>query len=72
MPKGKAKMQENLLFCSPCTNFAASEGRNPRAKNAFLALSYVIKSPILQGGMKREIRSFCFVYVRVQPHAVLS
>ena len=27
------------------TNFAASEGRNPRVKNAFLALSYTIKSP---------------------------
>ena len=49
----------------------ASEVRNPWIKNAFLALSYIVKSPKFKGGMKRKIRSFCLVYVRVRPHAVL-
>ena len=31
------KVQINLASCSPCTIFAASEGRNPWVKNAFLA-----------------------------------
>ena len=51
--------------------FAASEGRNPRVKNAFLALSCTKKSPNSSRGMETKLRSFCYVYVRVQPCAVL-
>ena len=47
--------------------FAASEGRNPRVKNAFLALSCTKKSPNSSRGMETKLRSFCYVYVRVQP-----
>ena len=34
--------------------FASSEGRNPRVKNAFLALSYIVKSPILSRRIETE------------------
>ena len=40
--------------------FALSEGRNPRFKNAFLALSYTMKSPISNNRrMETMRRSFC-------------
>ncbi len=38
------KVQINLASCSPCTIFAASEGRNPWVKNAFLAFTRTSKS----------------------------
>ena len=62
-------MQESLLFHSACTNFAPSEGRNPWVKNAFLALSYVIKSQNFTRRDEDEDMSILFLYmiVRVQP-----
>ena len=33
------KVQINLASCSPCTTFAASEGRNPRSRMRFLLYS---------------------------------
>ena len=49
--------------------FTTSEGRNPRVKNAFLALSYIVKSPILSRRMKTKSTLILFLYmiVRVQP-----
>ena len=63
------KVQINLASCSPCTIFAASEGRNPWVKNAFLALSRVTKSPISSRGMRTMQRSFC-LYTPRTAHAV--
>ena len=39
------KMSKVFANCEFVITFAASEGRNPWVKNAFLALSYTIKSP---------------------------
>ena len=47
--------------------FATSEGRNPWAKNAFLALSRLTKSPNFSRGMRTMQRSFCFVYTAYSP-----
>ena len=63
------KMQENLLFRSAYTNFAVSEGRNPRVKNAFLALSQIAKSPISKQRDEDNatlILSFAYMQERVQ------
>ena len=64
------KVQINLASCSPCTTFAASEGRNPRVKNAFLALSRLTKSPISSWGMRTMQRSFCLYIHTSTAHAV--
>ena len=75
MPR-RGKIQINLLFLSPCTNFAASEGRNPRVKNAFLAFTHVTKSPISTRGVETMQRSFC-LYIHTStalavPHEVYT
>ena len=49
-----------------CT-FALSEGRNPRFKNAFLALSRITKSAKLRRGVRTMQRSFCLYIHKVQP-----
>ena len=49
------------------TKFAASEGRNPRFKNAFLALSRITKSAKLRRGVRTMRRSFCLYIHKVQP-----
>ena len=52
------------MFHSACTNFAASEGRNPWVKNAFLALSNVTKSAKFQkeGEDKEYAHSVMYMY----------
>ena len=47
--------------------FAASEGRNPRVKNAFLALSCKSKSAKFQRKDEDNATLILFVYHRVQP-----
>ena len=54
---------QHLAFRVICSNFAASEGRNPWTKNAFLALFRVMKSPTFKGGMKMRVRSFCLLRI---------
>ena len=46
------------------TTFVMPEGRNPRVKNAFLALSRISKSPISKQGMRTMQRSFCLCICR--------
>ena len=52
------------------TNFAASEGRNPRVKNAFLALSHKPKSPISKQRDEDNATLILFVYPTSTAHAV--
>ena len=48
--------------------FATSEGRNPRVKNAFLALSFDRNRQNFCKRIETEIRPFCmYMIVRVQP-----
>ena len=61
------KVQINLASCSPCTIFAASEGRNPWVKNAFLALSRLTKSPISKQRDEDNATLILFVYTVCSP-----
>ena len=61
------KVQINLASCSPCTIFAASEGRNPRIKNAFLAFTHTVKSPISNKRGGNNATLILFVYPTYSP-----
>jgi len=56
------------------TIFAASEGRNPWVKNAFLALSFLSKSGKFQNnrGMETMQRSFCLYITVYSPRCTLQ
>ncbi len=64
------KVQINLASCSPCTIFAASEGRNPWIKNAFLAFTHTVKSPVSNKRGGNNATLILFVYSTSTAHAV--
>ena len=63
-------IQINLASCSPCTIFAASEGRNPWIKNAFLAFTHTVKSPVSNKRGGNNATLILFVYSTSTAHAV--
>ena len=62
-PSSKEKCASLDGVCKIMFIFAASEGRNPRVKNAFLALSCTKKSPNLSRGMETKIYAHSVLYM---------
>ena len=65
------KANNPMIVCGVLKSFStfvASEGRNPRVKKAFLALSYTMKSPISNNRrMETMRRSFCLYILMYSP-----